>query len=61
MKVPEITIIFWITKLSTTAFGEAFSELPGPSALPPGIGSRYPPRMVTAFSPGPALSAWSRG
>jgi uncharacterized membrane-anchored protein len=26
MKVPEITIIFWIAKLSTTAFGEAFSD-----------------------------------
>jgi uncharacterized membrane-anchored protein len=25
-KVPEITIIFWIAKLSTTAFGEAFSD-----------------------------------
>jgi uncharacterized membrane-anchored protein len=26
MKVPEITIIFWIAKLLTTAFGEAFSD-----------------------------------
>ncbi|CAN5239738.1 membrane protein [soil metagenome] len=26
MKVPEITIIFWIAKLATTAFGEAFSD-----------------------------------
>jgi len=26
MKVPEITLIFWIAKLGTTAFGEAFSD-----------------------------------
>ena len=26
MKVPEITIMFWVTKLATTAFGEAFSD-----------------------------------
>jgi hypothetical protein len=26
MKVPEITLIFWIAKLSTTAFGVAFSD-----------------------------------
>jgi uncharacterized membrane-anchored protein len=26
MKVPEITLIFWIAKLATTAFGEAFSD-----------------------------------
>ncbi len=26
MKVPEITIAFWIAKLATTAFGEAFSD-----------------------------------
>ena len=26
MKVPEITIGFWIAKLATTAFGEAFSD-----------------------------------
>ena len=26
MKVPEITVIFWIAKLLTTAFGEAFSD-----------------------------------
>jgi uncharacterized membrane-anchored protein len=26
MKVPEITITFWIAKLATTAFGEAFSD-----------------------------------
>ena len=26
IKVPEITLIFWIAKLGTTAFGEAFSD-----------------------------------
>src|ERR1700712_5123533 len=25
-KVPEVTLAFWITKLATTAFGEAFSD-----------------------------------
>ena len=26
MKVPEITVIFWVTKICTTCFGEAFSD-----------------------------------
>src|SRR5258708_18245212 len=26
MKVPEITLIFWVAKVGTTAFGEAFSD-----------------------------------
>src|ERR1700737_3040401 len=26
MKVPEVTLIFWIAKLGTTAFGETFSD-----------------------------------
>lgn len=26
LKVPQITIVFWIAKLITTAFGEAFSD-----------------------------------
>jgi uncharacterized membrane-anchored protein len=26
MKVPEITLLFWVAKLATTAFGEAFSD-----------------------------------
>ena len=26
MKVPEITLIFWVAKLGTTAFGETFSD-----------------------------------
>ena len=26
LKVPQITIVFWIAKLLTTAFGEAFSD-----------------------------------
>src|SRR5882757_8475113 len=26
MKVPEITLIFWIAKLCTTGFGESFSD-----------------------------------
>src|ERR1700709_2798330 len=25
-KVPEVTLIFWVAKLCTTAFGEAFSD-----------------------------------
>src|SRR5438067_697510 len=26
VKVPEVTLIFWVAKLATTAFGEAFSD-----------------------------------
>ncbi len=26
IKVPEVTLIFWIAKLGTTCFGEAFSD-----------------------------------